>query len=178
MDRRGTQRWAERSRYARWRARSGRRFPASTSAAGSTRRSTVRTVRQALLDHLVIFFRDQDLTAPDQFLAFARAFGRPVEYPFVKGLPWPSRDHRGAEARARDGEFRRHLALRHHLPGGAADGLHPLAREIPPYGGDTLFANMYLADETLSPGMRRMLDGLDGSRPRPRRTCRRPARTG
>jgi len=36
-----------------------------------------------------------------------------------------------------------------------------LAREIPPYGGDTLFANMYAAYETLSPAMRAMLDPLD-----------------
>jgi taurine dioxygenase len=35
-----------------------------------------------------------------------------------------------------------------------------LARETPPFGGDTLFANMYLAYETLSEGMRDMLDGL------------------
>ena len=35
-----------------------------------------------------------------------------------------------------------------------------IAREMPPRGGDTLFANMYLAYETLSDGMRRMLDGL------------------
>ncbi len=35
-----------------------------------------------------------------------------------------------------------------------------LAREVPPFGGDTLFANMYLAYETLSAGMRRLLDGL------------------
>ena len=34
------------------------------------------------------------------------------------------------------------------------------AREVPPYGGDTMFANMYLAYEALSAGMRRMLDGL------------------
>src|SRR3546814_2250331 len=46
---------------------------------------TVATIRRALLDHLVIFFRDQDLT-PAQFLAFAQCFGTPVEYPFVKGI--------------------------------------------------------------------------------------------
>jgi len=37
-----------------------------------------------------------------------------------------------------------------------------LAREIPPYGGDTEFASQYLAYEALSEGMRRLLDGLIG----------------
>src|SRR5262245_47215614 len=46
----------------------------------------VAGIRQALLDHLVIFFRGQDLT-PAQLLSFARTVGKPVEYPFVKGLP-------------------------------------------------------------------------------------------
>ena len=35
------------------------------------------------------------------------------------------------------------------------------AREVPPVGGDTLFANMYLAYETLSDGMKALLDGLE-----------------
>jgi len=35
-----------------------------------------------------------------------------------------------------------------------------IAREVPPFGGDTMFANMYLAYETLSAGMRRLLDGV------------------
>src|SRR3546814_8787561 len=46
---------------------------------------SVAAIRQALLDHLVVFFRDQELT-PRQFMAFARCFGEPVAYPFVKGL--------------------------------------------------------------------------------------------
>jgi taurine dioxygenase len=37
-----------------------------------------------------------------------------------------------------------------------------LARKIPPHGGDTMFANMYAAYESLSPGMQRMLGGLRG----------------
>ena len=37
-----------------------------------------------------------------------------------------------------------------------------LARELPPFGGDTLFSNQYLALETLSEGMRSLLSGLYG----------------
>ncbi len=46
----------------------------------------VSEVRHALLDHLVIFLRDQKAT-PLQQLAFAKRFGEPVEYPQLKGLP-------------------------------------------------------------------------------------------
>src|ERR1041385_4222971 len=46
---------------------------------------TIAAVRAAWLEHLVIFFRDQEL-APAQFLALARRFCEPVEYPFVRGL--------------------------------------------------------------------------------------------
>jgi taurine dioxygenase len=44
-----------------------------------------KTIRQALLDHKVIFFRNQDLT-PEEFLKFSSHFGKPIEYPFVKGI--------------------------------------------------------------------------------------------
>ncbi len=43
---------------------------------------TVLRLRQALLDHGVIFFRDQNL-APGEQMAFAGYFGEPVEYPFI-----------------------------------------------------------------------------------------------
>ena len=45
----------------------------------------VAEIRQALLDHLVIFFRDQAMTS-DHYMAFAKAFGTPIEYPLVKGV--------------------------------------------------------------------------------------------
>ena len=46
----------------------------------------VRLIRRAWLDHLVIFFRDQRLT-PAGLLAVAEAFGTPVEYTMIKGIP-------------------------------------------------------------------------------------------
>jgi taurine dioxygenase len=48
--------------------------------------AVIAEIRQAFLDHLVVFFRDQKLTPPEQ-LAFARRFGEPMEYPQLKGLP-------------------------------------------------------------------------------------------
>ena len=120
---------------------------------------TIADIRQALLNNLVIFFRDQDIT-PDQHLAFAKRFGVTVEYPLIKGLEgYP--------------EITTVVKLKHekHNFGGLwhSDttylevppmGSILLARELPPYGGDTLFANMYLAYETLSNGMKKLLEPL------------------
>jgi len=123
--------------------------------------ATVAEIRQAFLEHLVIFFRGQNLT-PAQYLAFARTMGEPVEYPFVKGLPdYPEiiqvmkLEH---ERTNFGGIWHTDTAYLEIPPMGSM----LLAREIPPAGGDTLFANQYLAYETLSPGMQRMLGGLVG----------------
>ena len=48
--------------------------------------SVIASIRQTLLDHLVIFFRDQAIT-PEQQLSFSRKFGDLEEHDFVKGLP-------------------------------------------------------------------------------------------
>ncbi len=119
----------------------------------------VAQIRQALLDHQVIFFRDQTLT-PAQYLRFARLMGEPVEYPFVKGLPdFPEiiqvtkLEH---ERTNFGGIWHSDTAYLDHPPMGSM----LLAREVPPFGGDTLFANQVLAFESLSPGMQRLLDGL------------------
>src|SRR4029077_13683948 len=39
------------------------------------------------------------------------------------------------------------------------------AVEIPPVGGDTVFANMYLAYDSLSEGMKNLIEGLHGVHP-------------
>jgi taurine dioxygenase len=120
---------------------------------------TVADIRAAWLDHCVVFFRDQQLL-PQQFLDLARRFGEPIEYPFVKGLegfpqitPVIKLEHEKVNF---GGLWHTDTAYLERPP--MATML--IARETPTRGGDTLFANMYLAYETLSEGMRRMLDGL------------------
>jgi taurine dioxygenase len=119
----------------------------------------VAALRRAWLDHLVLFFRGQDLP-PARFLALARRFGEPVEYPFLTGLdgfpeitPVVKLEHERVNF---GGLWHSDTAYLDIPPMGTL----LVAREVPPYGGDTLFANMYLAYESLSPGMRRLIDGL------------------
>jgi taurine dioxygenase len=118
-----------------------------------------KEIRAALLEHQVIFLRDQTLT-PAQFMAFARSMGKPVEYPFVKGIEgFPEvievkkLEH---ERHNFGGVWHSDTAYLEEPPMGSM----LLAREVPPFGGDTLFASQYLAYESLSEAMRRMLDGL------------------
>ncbi len=124
-------------------------------------RETVATLRQALLDHLVIFFRDQDLTT-DKYLAFAHAMGEPMEYPFVSGLPGASLITpvvKEADARVNfGGVWHTDTAYLEEPP----KATMLLAREIPPYGGDTMFANQQLAFENLSERMQELLSSLIG----------------
>ena len=120
---------------------------------------TVKAIREAWLQHQVLFFREQSLT-PQQQLDFARRMGEPVDYPFVKGLegfplitPVVKLEH---ETRNFGGIWHSDTAYLEEPPMGTM----LLARELPPAGGDTLFASMYLAYESLSEGMRRVLEGL------------------
>jgi len=119
----------------------------------------VADIRRAWLEHLVVFFRDQPL-GPDELLAFARRIGEPVEYPFVRGIDGYPEIIAVAklphETVNFGGIWHSDTVYLERPPMGTV----LVAREVPPYGGDTLFANMYAAYEALSPGMRRLLDGL------------------
>jgi taurine dioxygenase len=121
----------------------------------------VGEVRQAFLDHLVIFLRDQKAT-PQQHLAFARKFGEPIKYPQLDGLPEAPFITAVVKLESERNNFG---GLWHsdttylEIP---PMGSMLLAREVPPYGGDTEFANQYLAYEALSDGLKQTLDGLIG----------------
>ena len=119
----------------------------------------IAEIRQALLNHLVIFFRGQDIT-PARHLAFARRFGDLVFYPMVKGLEdYPEIVpvvKRPDETDNFGGVWHSDTTYLTEPPLGAI----LVARELPPHGGDTLFANMIMAYETLSDGMKDMLSGL------------------
>lgn len=119
----------------------------------------IAELRHAFLTHLVIFFRDQSLS-PDRFLAFARSMGEPSEYPMVKGLdgyPEITEVIKKENERVNFGGVWHSDTTYLEKP---PMGTMLLAREVPPVGGDTLFANMFLAYESLSPGLQRVLDGL------------------
>ena len=116
-------------------------------------------LRAALDQHLVLFFRDQSITSTQQ-LALASRFGEVIDHPYVQSLA----DHPGIiEIVKKAGEehnwgdgWHADMTFTPAPPMGAV----LCAREIPPWGGDTMFANMQLAYDTLSDGMKDMLDGM------------------
>jgi taurine dioxygenase len=119
----------------------------------------VGVLREALLEHLVIFFRDQVLT-PGQHLTLARRFGKVVKYPLMRGLPAHSEiipvvklEHETVNF---GGLWHSDTTYLKAPPMGSL----LYARELPPFGGDTLFANMYLAYDALSEGMKKILSEL------------------
>ena len=111
---------------------------------------TIAAVRAALLAHGVVFFRDQPLT-PGEFLAVGRAFGAVVEYPFVRGIegfPEVIAVVKLEHERVNFGGVWHSDTSYLEIP---PMGSLLVAREVPESGGDTLFANMSLAYEALSP---------------------------
>ncbi len=120
--------------------------------------ATFAAIERALLDHMVLVFRGQDIT-PDQQLDFGRRFGEvycpamsafPPEHPDIMLLDTTTPKGAGADNWHYDATFMEEPPL------GAI--LRPV--RLPSSGGDTCFANMVDAYEALSPTLRGMLDGM------------------
>ena len=119
----------------------------------------VADLHRALMDHLVIFFRDQIMT-PEQQKALGRRFGElhihPITEP-MKGHPEIIEVIKEADELGNWGdEWHTDLTALPEPPLGSI----LYAKEVPPFSGDTQFSNMYLAYETLSSDLRRFLDGM------------------
>ena len=117
------------------------------------------TVHRALLDHGVVFLRDQEVQ-PRDLIDFAARFGPLNVHPMMKpldGYPAILEIVKNPEDRHNFGGSW-HTDLSYLARPALASLLY--AREIPPVGGDTLFASMYLAYEALSDGLKGLLSGL------------------
>ena len=120
---------------------------------------TLAEIERALLEHLVVFLRDQRLT-PEQHIAFGRRFGELNIHDFVAGMEqYPEilevRKEPGDQVNFGGGWHSDVTYLEE-----PALGSILYALETPEYGGDTMFANQYLAYDALSEGMKRLLEGL------------------
>jgi len=121
--------------------------------------ATIAAIRQALLDHQVIFFRDQQLT-PARQVAFGRRFGPLNVHPYVGGMA----DHPEVMEIIKEPDERLNFGGGWHSDMSflerPAIGSILYAVETPEAGGDTLFASQIAAYEALSDGLKRALEGL------------------
>lgn len=119
----------------------------------------IAEIRQALLDNLVIFFRDQALT-PARQLAFAKRWGEIHLHPYMQGMD----DYPEILEIVKTPQDKKNFGGSWHsdqmFTARPAMGTMLYGKVIPSAGGDTLWTNQYLAYESLSEGMRRLLDPL------------------
>ena len=117
-------------------------------------------LRQAFVKHSVLFFRDQPRLAPVVQVAFAKRFGPLHTHPAAPTLedhPEVFVIHAHAESKVANGNgWHTDVSCDIEPPLATMLQLHL----VPPSGGDTLFASMYAAYETLSEAMQSWLLGL------------------
>ncbi len=122
---------------------------------------TVAAIRAAFVQYQVLVFRDQDLS-PEEQVAFGRHFGELDTHPFVE----MNADHPEVLDIITEPEDRTgsnfgggwHTDLTFMTEPDLGSILYAI--DVPPAGGDTLFASQLAAYDSLSDTMKSMLDGL------------------
>lgn len=127
----------------------------------------ITQIRRAWIEHGIVLIRGQDIT-PEQHIAFSARFGTLDDHAALFKYRHP--DHPeiflvsnkpkadGTPSDTRNTGVRWHSDLSYTLR--PAMGSLLFCREIPEVGGDTMFANTYLAYDTLSAGFKRLIDPL------------------
>ncbi|HEX2558455.1 TauD/TfdA dioxygenase family protein [Phenylobacterium sp.] len=122
--------------------------------------AVIAQIRQALIEHQVIFFRGQTLTAAQQ-VAFGARFGPLNIHPYVAGMA----EHPEVMEIVKEPEDKVNFGGGWHsdmsfLPQPSIGSIL-YAVEVPEWGGDTLFASQAAAYEALSPGLKATLERLN-----------------
>lgn len=118
------------------------------------------TICNAFADHAVLVFKNQTLTHEDQ-IAFARRFGDLEVHPIVNGMDEHPEMIRMLKPAGESASFGVGWHTDNSFFEKPSLGSIVYSHIVPPEGGDTLFANQYVAYERLSAGMKRLLDGLN-----------------
>ena len=119
----------------------------------------IEQLKETFYSNLVIFIENQDLS-PTKFIEFSKNFGELGAYPFVKGMddfPEIVEVRKNKEEKINFGGLW-HTDTSYLLEPPASSMLY--AKKVPPVGGDTLFSNMYLAYENLTPAFKTILSKL------------------
>ena len=117
----------------------------------------IADIRAALLEHKVVFFRDQSLTQAEH-IAFARQFGELEIHPATpKSQSNPEVLHiaHGPESKGKENFWHSDVTWREKPSLGSI----LKAVEVPAVGGDTLFANMVMAYELLPDDVKELIAG-------------------
>ena len=115
-------------------------------------------INNLMLEHKVLFFRDQDITCEEQ-INLAKMFGPLEKHVYVKnlkGYPEIIRIIKGADEKHQWGETW-HTDVSYNPKPTKVIILR--SRKIPPVGGDTMFSNMEIAYETLDEEMKKKIEG-------------------
>ena len=128
----------------------------------------LETLRKAWIEHLVLVFPGQALD-PFSLMTFTRNFGELDDYatqPFNRHpeinevMVLTNKRTNGQPSKTYNAGQNWHTDLSYTLR--PAKGTAVYCMEKPSVGGDTMFANMYLAFETLSPKMQAFVESLEG----------------
>ncbi len=123
--------------------------------------ATFEAIHRAFLEYQVLVFPDQERLTIEQHIAFAARFGSLAVDPMVKSAD----GHPELLVLIKNKDETRAFGESWHSDntymGCPPLGSFLLARELPPFGGDTQFSNQYAAYEALSPGLKQVLDGLE-----------------
>jgi taurine dioxygenase len=123
---------------------------------------TIRRLRAAWLEHIVLVFRGQNLSH-EQHIAFSRRFGTLDDHDSIPKFRHP--EHAEILLVTNFENTGKRLAVGRQWHSDLSTTTRPAmgsllyCQEAPPAGGDTMFANMYRAWETLTPAFRSMLEG-------------------